>query len=222
MTRTLIKKLLSNLSIYHGYYLLAGFNLVLLMVSLVRNHSQMKFFSDSIEINKKFVLEEKKIETLFNLQMEPQNMEPHKIESHKIERQKLIELQEKKLREQGDSLLGMSQFEDLFGVGMMIIIIFLIWLGHAIKKKTEIQKKILRELSKMELLEEMAAQMAHEINNPLAIIRAKSSQLRRLITSGRYESGHAIIFLQEIEDMSVRISKIVNGLKTSPKPTEKS
>jgi C4-dicarboxylate-specific signal transduction histidine kinase len=134
----------------------------------------------------------------------------------------LIELQEKKLREQGDSLLGMSQFEDLFGVGMMIIIIFLIWLGHAIKKKTEIQKKILRELSKMELLEEMAAQMAHEINNPLAIIRAKSSQLRRLITSGRYESGHAIIFLQEIEDMSVRISKIVNGLKTSPKPTEKS
>ncbi len=76
------------------------------------------------------------------------------------------------------------------------------------------QESTLRESSKMVALGEMAGGVAHEINNPLAIIRTKASQLRRLISSGRYEPGQTTTFLQEIENTTIRMSKIIDGLRT--------
>lgn len=82
------------------------------------------------------------------------------------------------------------------------------------QEEKEAQQLILTQSSKLSSLGEMAGGVAHEINNPLSIIRTKASQIRRLLESGRAEKNQTISFLKTIEETTVRISKIVDGLRT--------
>lgn len=68
--------------------------------------------------------------------------------------------------------------------------------------------------SKMASLGEMAAGIAHEINNPLTIISGKTSRLEHLINKGKFDADQFISELKVINDTSMRIAKIVRGLKT--------
>jgi PAS domain S-box-containing protein len=63
-------------------------------------------------------------------------------------------------------------------------------------------------MTKLAALGEIAANIAHEINNPLSIIRGRASQLKDLSDKEIIKTG-----LQQIEKMSVRIANIVKTLR---------
>jgi C4-dicarboxylate-specific signal transduction histidine kinase len=67
--------------------------------------------------------------------------------------------------------------------------------------------------SRLSALGEMAGGIAHEINNPLAIIQGTSRKLARVIGDGSDPKiSHDL--LQTIDSTTQRIAKIVNGLRT--------
>lgn len=66
--------------------------------------------------------------------------------------------------------------------------------------------------SKMASLGEMAGAIAHEINNPIAVILGKAHQLRKYINSDMYDK--ALLNVDSIEVHSNRIAKIIHNLLT--------
>ncbi|MGZ3693239.1 MAG: sensor histidine kinase [Bdellovibrionota bacterium] len=76
------------------------------------------------------------------------------------------------------------------------------------------QHQALMASAKMSALGEMAGGMAHEINNPLAIIMAVSSQLCELMNQKEIERPTVTTMAETILRTSDRIAKIVAGLRT--------
>lgn len=70
------------------------------------------------------------------------------------------------------------------------------------------------EQSKMASLGEMAADIAHEINNPLMIIQGKSHLLLEKIDSNNFDLANVKKDLEQIEKNCVRIDKIIKSLKS--------
>jgi PAS domain S-box-containing protein len=79
------------------------------------------------------------------------------------------------------------------------------------RKNTE---SSLMSASKMASLGEMAAGMAHEINNPLTIITGTASRLEMLIVKKKFDETLFLKDVKMIGTTAMRISKIVKGLKT--------
>jgi len=84
----------------------------------------------------------------------------------------------------------------------------LVGIVRDITELKQIQSSLLAQ-SKMASLGEMAAGIAHEINNPLAIIRGKALLLKDRSSDERVQAG-----LEMIEQNCVRIEKIVRSLKS--------
>lgn len=78
----------------------------------------------------------------------------------------------------------------------------------------EEQRLKLISASKMSSLGEMAAGVAHEINNPLAIISGRASQLKRVLEATEVDKDKGLDLVSKIEATVGRISKIVSGLRT--------
>lgn len=76
------------------------------------------------------------------------------------------------------------------------------------------QQKALISTAKMSALGEMAAGIAHEINNPLTVILGRASQLTRKLGSGPVEPEQVVMGLKKIEEVATRISVTVAGLRT--------
>ncbi len=68
--------------------------------------------------------------------------------------------------------------------------------------------------SRMASLGEMAAGLAHEVNNPLAIIQGFARQLERDISKDRFDRDRWIKAISNILLTTDRIAKIVSGLRT--------
>lgn len=68
--------------------------------------------------------------------------------------------------------------------------------------------------SKMASLGEMAAEIAHEVNNPLMIIQGKSQILLGKIKSQKFDLVSCQKDLEQIESNCVRIDKIIKSLKS--------
>lgn len=94
-----------------------------------------------------------------------------------------------------------------------------------IRDITEIKKiqNSLIEQSKMASLGEMAAEIAHEINNPLMIIQAKSQILQEKLNTALspIDSLKLIQDLQSIEKNGYRIDKIIKSLKSVSRKSDK-
>ena len=78
----------------------------------------------------------------------------------------------------------------------------------------EAQRERTLEGEKMAALGEMAAGMAHEINNPVAIIQLTSEQMQDLLSDETPDIPMIRDMTQNIQTMGLRISKIVRALKS--------
>jgi C4-dicarboxylate-specific signal transduction histidine kinase len=81
------------------------------------------------------------------------------------------------------------------------------------------QKAAMARTAKLSAIGEMAGGIAHEINNPLAIIQAKAGLLCLLGEEGTLNSGAVTSNANAICEVVTRISKIVRGLKTLSRDT---
>lgn len=78
----------------------------------------------------------------------------------------------------------------------------------------------LADSAKLAALGEMAAGIAHEVNNPLAIIRSKAEILSRKISNAQIDPTAALKDLKLIESTADRIAKIVRALRVYSRDAE--
>ncbi|MBK7962568.1 MAG: GHKL domain-containing protein [Bdellovibrionales bacterium] len=71
----------------------------------------------------------------------------------------------------------------------------------------------LRQAEKLSSLGEMAGGIAHEINSPLTLIQGYCCQMQKLLSQEPINQTRANEVISKIENTTVRISKIVRGLK---------
>lgn len=76
------------------------------------------------------------------------------------------------------------------------------------------QQATLVQSAKMASLGEMAGGVAHEINNPLAIITAKVSRIQIMAQRGDIDKTQLLNDLEQINATCLRISKVISGLRS--------
>jgi signal transduction histidine kinase len=90
-----------------------------------------------------------------------------------------------------------------------------------IQSTLELQKQTMISSAKMAALGEMASGVAHEINNPLAIISGRTTVLKLMMEDGQLNNESLLIGIKKIEETTQRISKIIIGLKTFSRESSK-
>jgi signal transduction histidine kinase len=80
-------------------------------------------------------------------------------------------------------------------------------------KIIETQQKEIAESSRLSALGEIASGIAHEINNPLAIIGGNALLIKRQAKAGTIETKDLLKKVQVIEETITRVTKIIEGLK---------
>jgi len=82
-----------------------------------------------------------------------------------------------------------------------------------IKRENDLHQLKLLESSKMSALGEMSAGVAHEINNPLTIIRGKASVMSSRILKSEFDSEYFLKSIETVITAVDRISKIIKSLQ---------
>jgi len=81
------------------------------------------------------------------------------------------------------------------------------------------QQKSLQETSKMSSLGVMAACIAHEINNPLSVLKIHAEMIKLNIASEKINKEFLIDSAKKIDDTITRIGKIISGVKLHSRDT---
>ncbi len=105
---------------------------------------------------------------------------------------------------------------------------FFFWIGGTVhlvrflqsQEELEERRKISVQSAKLVSLGEMASGIAHEINNPLAVISSRTLHLRRQIDRGQYDADAFKDSLSKINQTVDRIAKIIRGLKSFSRNAE--
>ncbi|WP_408096693.1 sensor histidine kinase [Peredibacter sp. HCB2-198] len=113
-----------------------------------------------------------------------------------------------------------------FAISLMCNILMAILLPSVTiyELKTEYQRKLENKLemqSKFSALGEMAAGIAHEINNPLGLITTRANYLRNHIQRGSAEKDFIVRNLDQIEETTLRMSTIINSLRNFSRDNRK-
>ncbi|MBY0316551.1 MAG: GHKL domain-containing protein, partial [Bdellovibrionales bacterium] len=82
------------------------------------------------------------------------------------------------------------------------------------QKDLEVHNALLFNASKLSSLGEMAAGIAHEINNPLAIVALRTEELNANLQQDTVDKSHLLKISKNIIDAVFRISRIIKSLKT--------
>jgi signal transduction histidine kinase len=109
-------------------------------------------------------------------------------------------------------------------LGIVLSIFFLSVPSAFLKREIQLKNSLAKELitaqeqqiksAKFSVLGEMSAGIAHEINNPLAIISGNTEIIKQEITKQNFDQNKVLILLTKIDSTIQRIAKIVKGLKT--------
>ena len=83
------------------------------------------------------------------------------------------------------------------------------------------QRAKIQSSAKMSSLGEMAGGIAHEINNPLAIIIGKIEQIRERLENEQFDRAKTKQDLLKVETTALRIAKIVKGLRSFSRNSDK-
>lgn len=112
-------------------------------------------------------------------------------------------------------------------IALWAFILLVIWTFkiHSAQKQTfktinENNRLQLAQSAKMAALGEMAAGIAHEINNPLTIINGRTDKIIKLVNSDIGDIETIEKELIKIKDTTKRISKIISSLKTFSRPAD--
>ena len=81
-------------------------------------------------------------------------------------------------------------------------------------------KDLLHNTSRLSALGGMAAEIAHEINNPLSAIRSNNYNLRKKIINGEVDKDFLLNKIDVYDNMTNRLIKIMEGLKSSYRNAE--
>jgi C4-dicarboxylate-specific signal transduction histidine kinase len=81
------------------------------------------------------------------------------------------------------------------------------------QKLIEDQKNRLLNASRMAVLGEISGGIAHEINNPLTVIQARSFQLQQMCESGRLDAAKIKSAAESISKTGDKIAKIIKSLR---------
>lgn len=88
------------------------------------------------------------------------------------------------------------------------------------EKEKEQMKMNMFASAKLSHLGEMATSIAHEINNPLTVIIAKSMAIKKRLTADSPKIAESIIDLEKIEATIKRITRVIASLKNISKSLE--
>lgn len=119
------------------------------------------------------------------------------------------------IRKDGETVLAQTYIFAIQSEGMR----YWITVRQDITEKRRTENLLLEQqakmiaASKMSALGEMSGGIAHEINNPLAIIHGRASQLRKLADAGRLSLEEVAKSAERIEATALRISRIVKSLR---------
>ncbi len=114
----------------------------------------------------------------------------------------------------------LGKLEYFFAAMAVLVLVFMVMFGHSLSQRIRSTQQLLDEqrakilaASKMATLGEMAGGIAHEINNPLAIIHMQSVLLKDIGKSGKIQVPQVLEAAETIENTTSRITRIIKGLR---------
>lgn len=113
----------------------------------------------------------------------------------------------------------LPEFENNQVKGFFVIVTDITDVKKLETQRREIEARLI-ESTRLTTLGEMAAGIAHEVNNPLAIIQGKAVQLRRKFEAGHFDFNKDLEDFKKIESTVARISKIIKGLRSFSRNAE--
>ncbi len=88
----------------------------------------------------------------------------------------------------------------------------MMWLASDITQRKALQSQLIQS-SKLATLGEMATGIAHELNQPLHIIRMAADNIKRRIKKGKFDADYIVGKLARIDTQTARASSIIDHMR---------